>query len=167
MIEKRLLNFFHQWAKNFQVQKSDEDSNNVSASLGNLSGRSNMTKRQEQLMTQTLSFKFNSSNNPRNYTRGQRQLVFFFPYTQLKYSHSADFKTIWKNSFPPKTGLPTEHHNTIIVSHHQSCRRNKPTVKLSAVSLVSALVMDTTTMYHNNPKTHRHLLFTPAFVKNT
>lgn len=59
---------------------------------------------------------------------------------------------VWKNGFPPKTGLPTEYHNTIIVSHHKRCERSNPTVQLSAVSLENALVMDITTMYYNNPK---------------
>lgn len=72
MTEKRLLNFSHQWAQNFQVQKSNEDSNSISASMGNLSGSSNMTKGWKQLMIWMLNFKFNSSNNPRNYTRGQK-----------------------------------------------------------------------------------------------
>lgn len=61
-----------------------------------------------------LDFEFNSSKNPRNYTKGQRKLGFFFSYIQLKYSHPADAKyinPIWKNSFPLKTVLPTEHHN--------------------------------------------------------
>lgn len=89
MTEKRLLHFSHHWAKNFQVQKSNEDSNNDSDLIGSLSGSSNMTKGQKQLMILMLHFKFNSSNIPRNYTKGQRQLVFSFPYIQLKYSHSA------------------------------------------------------------------------------
>lgn len=74
--------------------------------------------------------------------------------------------TAQKNSFPPKTGLPTKHHNAVIVSHYRSCKRRNPIVQLSAVSLVSTLVMDITTMDYNNPKTHRHPLFKPAFVKN-
>lgn len=44
MIEKTFLNFSYHWAKNFQVQKSNEDSSNDSALMVSLSGSSNMTK---------------------------------------------------------------------------------------------------------------------------
>lgn len=73
---------------------------------------------------------------------------------------------VWKNSFPPKTGLPTEYHIKVIVSRCKSCERSNSTVQLPAVSLGSALVMDITTMYYSNLKTHMHPLFKPAFVKN-